>query len=454
MNRWSTVRTVAVVVALALPVVPGGCGGDTILASNDGTGDPAAEGTDGVPEGEAADADAPDAPPVDAPDGDTEAAPDRGTDGDADADADVIDGGADPWIPPIDDAGETGWRDSETPWTPPPAANCDAGTFGGTPLDLWSRPDGVFVLFGWLEGSVEEGTATEMLGVWQNVGDGWTPFYRGGWSPECRDECGMQIGGSIDGRLLAWMPGETIYGVAPDAMEVLWPELFGIGPDVVVVGDDLAYTSWQAGGDARIVRWDGTDWSPLPVPLPFSEAYQARLWADADDLFVAGPYALLLSLEGGDWLIHDAGSLTTFTAIWGFDGDDVWVGGSRGELKRFDGAAWVDVAWPTLEVPDTCVDQTPIRGMWGADGVLYFVTSTQFARWDGTDVEVLGYWPDVWDPGPPGGRCVPDLRLVTLWGNSPTEVFLVVARPPSEPGREYCNDIAVLRWDGTTFHQM
>ena len=442
----------AVAIAFAAATAPAGCGGDTVLASNDGDADGAPESNDGLPRDDAADADDPDLPPADVPgDGDGVAA-------DADADGDAAEAEAEAWVPPIDDAGEAGWRDSETPWSPPPVSRCDADLLFGAPLDLWCDADGVFVLHGWQEFREEPGggwtpDGPPLLGVWANSGDGWIPYYRGEWSG-CGPECDMQLGGILDGWLLGWMPGESVYGFAPGVMEPLWPELTSIGPDLVVVRDDLAYASWQAGGDARIVRWNGSTWSAIPAPLPFTEARRAHLWADVANLFVAGPYSILLSLEADDWRVHDAGSLANFTAIWGFAGDDVWVGGEEGVLKHYDGVSWTDVAWPSRETAGTCVWASPIHGMWGADGVLYFVTSTQFARWDGTEVEVLGFWPDRWDPDTGGGRCVPELRLVALWGNSPTEVFLAIARPSPEPSSAYCNDIAVLFWDGATFHWM
>jgi hypothetical protein len=92
--------------------------------------------------------------------------------------------------------------------------------------------------------------------------------------------------------------------------------------------------------------------------------------------------------------------------------------------------------------------------MWGADGILYFITETQFARWNGTAVEVLAHWPRMWHEAPTMA-CVSDLTPVALWGNSPTEVFLTVARPnPARGFSTYCDGVAVLWWDGTTLRQM
>ena len=72
----------AVAIAFAAATAPAGCGGDTVLASNDGDADGAPESNDGLPRDDAADADLPDLPPADVPgDGDGVA---------ADADADKL----------------------------------------------------------------------------------------------------------------------------------------------------------------------------------------------------------------------------------------------------------------------------------------------------------------------------------------------------------------------------
>jgi hypothetical protein len=44
------------------------------------------------------------------------------------------------------------------------------------------------------------------------------------------------------------------------------------------------------------------------------------------------------------------------------------------------------------------------------------------------------------------------MQPVALWGNAPDEVFLAVAEPSFLPDY-YCDDVALLRWDGAAFHQ-
>jgi hypothetical protein len=159
-------------------------------------------------------------------------------------------------------------------------------------------------------------------------------------------------------------------------------------------------------------------------------------------------------LDGEEWRIHDPGTISELTSIWGFGGDDVWVGTFDGSLRHFDGTTWSDVEWPSRDDGSMCNEGKPILQMWGADGILYFITETQFARWDGTRVEVLGHWPLHYVDDPGTFYCEGDgLKPVALWGNSPTEVFLLVARQlPYDRG--LCEGIAVLWWDGTSLRQI
>ena len=363
---------------------------------------------------------------------------DAGTDAEPDADPDAA-----------------GWRESTDPWAPPPVPYCEA-QHQRMPFDLWTDDTGIYVLYGW-ERMRPTGDGSwffdqpPMIHISYNGGLGWHEFFRG----ECSlfDAgslgCLTRLHGVLEGRLLGWGEWGGVFGFEPGTAERLWPELYNVG-SLFVVNDHLAYAMWQAGSDSRVVRYDGERWSPVPVALPFDSAQWGRIWADEEDVFVAGASAVLLSLDGAEWRIHDPGTISELTSVWGFGGDDVWVGTSGGELRHFDGAVWSDVEWPSRDDGSLCNEPKPIHAMWGAEGILYFVSETTFARWDGARVEVLGHWPlELVE-----GFCEGDgLRPVALWGNSPTEVFLAVSRQ-SRYGTGWCDGIAVLWWDGTALRQI
>jgi hypothetical protein len=358
------------------------------------------------------------------------------------------------WSPPVGDAGETGWGDSGEPWAPPATPACNSPD-GGTALDLWSDTSGVYLLYGW-EDWHSDGHGAWTVGphessIFHNVGGGWTEFYHGSSATHGSFEDPTWIGGILEGRLLGWATYGPVWGFEPGMAVHPWPELTNVGRGVFVVNGTLAYALWQAGSEVKVVHWNGSVWSPLPVATPtFTDAGSTHLWADEHSLFVAGQYASLVSLEGDSWRIHDPGTLSDLTAIWGFGGNDVWVGTYAGELLHYDGSSWANVAWPSLEDDTACNRRSAITEMWGADGVLYFITGTQLARWNGSSFTVLGHWPGV---ARGDTSCAGGIRPVALWGNSPTEVFLAVAEPGAIGLELFCGNSALLRWDGTSFHR-
>jgi hypothetical protein len=95
----------------------------------------------------------------------------------------------------------------------------------------------------------------------------------------------------------------------------------------------------------------------------------------------------------------------------GFSPTDVWAGTLEGGLYHYDGSAWSAVTWPGTG----CASDAGIRGLWGADGVLFIYGPTALARWDGKQMQTLAQW-----------SCDPSqgsVLISSLWGNSPTEVF-------------------------------
>ncbi|MBN1770321.1 MAG: hypothetical protein JXB32_03590 [Deltaproteobacteria bacterium] len=369
---------------------------------------------------------------------------------------------ADAWTPPLDDAGDTGWGDSTVPWVPPVVPECEGmpGPEGGSAFDLWSDSAGVWVLWAWddirflPDGSWT--TGPPMYSLTYNGGAGWVERLRGACAEVGGRGCLTWLAGKLEGDLLLWGREGTAATFDGTTLAYPWPELWGLGSDLFVVRDDLAYAVWRAGSDVRIIHWNGVVWSPIPAGVPFDVADQASLWADDDDLFCAGSYAALVSLEGDAWRIHDPGTLSDLTSIWGFEGDDVWVGTRAGELLHFDGTTWRRISWSSLEDDTPCNQRSAISRMWGSGGVLYFITDTQLARWDGTRVEVLGHWPGTRTTDPEGlETCLGGMQPVSLWGNRPDEVFVAVV-DSSElylPWDSYCHGGAVLRWDGTALHR-
>ncbi len=380
----------------------------------------------------------------DVPDG-GDVAPDGGDDGSTPEGEDrtpaEIGEGSPP--PPADGGlGDTGWRDSTEPWVPParePERMCNT-------YDVWSNDSAVYVLMDWQD---TDGGPPSDIGeqISVNDGSGWREFYsvRSTTAFECSEiGCIGGIAGMIGGRLVS--ENGTLAYVGPGTYE---PEGGVSGPveDAFVVNDTLAYAIWQSMG-ARVIRWDGSHWGPVPAVLPYEGVI--RLWADADDLFVVGEAGTVLSLEAGDWRIHDAGTLDPILFIWGFDGNDVWIA-SWDELWHYDGTAWTAVPWPFPDAPaDYCVEGS-IQGLWGADGRLFVWTSHRLVLWDGSEFRTLGHWPARHVVEGTINYCRGGLLIAAVWGNAPDEVFLATNQGVDDVYRR-CPEAYLLYWDGAAFH--
>ncbi|MBN1774593.1 MAG: hypothetical protein JXB32_25255 [Deltaproteobacteria bacterium] len=379
---------------------------------------------------------------------------------DAAADADAEDGDDRPTPPPIGDAGDTGWGDSDAPWLPEPDEVTICEGFGSTQLDLWAGDDGVYVAWSWMEIDHPEG------GPWHaGPAHGRIDFNDGtGWSQRWASD--RDVG-------TTWTSGVMVYDMVgrigdriatrlahPDRLPACswmlvglwtsspWEGLPQTASQPFVVDDDLAYAVWpdDAAGDTKMIRWDGATWGVVPAVLPYDRV--SLVWADEDDLFVAGERGTVLSLEGDSWRVLDAGTLDNIVAIWGFGPDDLWLGTIRGGLRHFDGASWTAPEWPDRALEDGD-DPRPILGMTGADGVLFFLTRRQVTRWDGTAFDVLGYWHS-------RSSDLAPFLLKAIAARSPSELFVAAAQPD---GDFYATDMClnrpfVMRWDGAVWHWM
>jgi hypothetical protein len=129
------------------------------------------------------------------------------------------------------------------------------------------------------------------------------------------------------------------------------------------------------------------------------------LWADSSTILVAaeGGAVYIVAAEGEPVLQTGLPSVD-FTAAWGFSAKDLWIGNRDGQLFHYDGATWAHVGTITA-------DGAGVIQLWGADGNLFAITATAFARWDGTRLTMI--------ETPPEGVFYKD-----LWGNSPKEVFV------------------------------
>ena len=379
------------------------------------------------------------------------------------------DGGeAEASLPPVADIVVGGWRDSDAPWTPPAGVDSCAN-FNWTFFDVIPADDALYASWAWtVFEPLVAGPSDFLYGVvLRNSGSGWAEYFRS----ECSLEGGTDLGcqttverllGTSSGGLVVrtWGDANHALGVLDTSGVVLWPEEIWDVSDPFIVNDYLAYAV-LGGTDSKVIRFDGAMWTPVADVLPDDLPYQLvwQLWADEDDLWVAGDRGTVLSLGDPGWQVHALPTLDPITALWGSDGDDIWVADRGRDLFHWDGGTWQTVLWPNLalEGGDACGEPSYIQGIWGTEGVLFFHTGRQFTRRDPSgEFTALGYWPAT---AAEGAECIGGLRITRLRGTSATDVFLAAVEPsardrilePGDDGENCASRPLVLLWDGASF---
>ena len=86
-----------------------------------------------------------------------------------------------------------------------------------------------------------------------------------------------------------------------------------------------------------------------------------------------------------------------------------------------------------------------IRNLWGVSGTVYFTTSREFGRWNGSQVEILleAASADLVDEATD--------FFGTIWGRSANEVFIAIR--DSRYRNNACGSVFMLWFDGAQFHQ-
>ena len=227
---------------------------------------------------------------------------------------------------------------------------------------------------------------------------------------------------------------------------------------------DPAGDVWLVGGDAEVLRFDGSRWTVVDIGAG-PDVVPETVWAAGTDVFVGGYVCpgtectgIVFHYDGSTWT-----SAEVTDGVYGISGtgpDDVWAVGLRGRIHHYDGGGWSTVREGRSET---------LHAVAGSAGTIYaagpgtvlrhdddgwnqVLTSTQLstsprALWlDGPDdVFVVGGGADPilrydgvgWAP-----MSSPVEQLNGVWGASVDDVFAVGP------------DGAVIRYDGRTWTGM
>ncbi|MDF2695482.1 MAG: hypothetical protein K0S65_3865, partial [Labilithrix sp.] len=325
--------------------------------------------------------------------GDAPATNDQNRDGDASADAarvEVVDAGASGASDAAVDAGDAGVPTCTVDWCETPLPIPDGGKL--TLMDVWvPAPNSAWAVS-------EEGLVLRWNGAeWTVVWDAQTPLY-GVWGDHEGEIWVVGAAGAIfrghEGTTWTSIPSGTttdlveiceasrdaqhprnmaIVGVASTVLRWTgasgedgnpsWEtshlgiddELYSVscsGFDVWVSGTSL---DWFEGGGARIYRESGASWVAQPTIADGSrfDSYSAIWVFDRQNIWVRGKGSILRATPAGDggaysWSQDLSAVYATVkrpSSIWGSSVNDVWIASSRGRVHHWNGS--------TLEITAT-----------------------------------------------------------------------------------------------------
>lgn len=318
------------------------------------------------------------------------------------------------WKPPVEDPYRINWPD-EIGWKDSDEALCSGHQGFLASVSIWSDPRGVFAL-------VKSAEIADT--IVHNDGTGWRELFSSSSFPPY-----VGLTGFSQGPLVIF--GDFTCGVQlleDGAVTCSAGVTFVRG--VFVVNEALAYGVYEN----RVIHYDGVNWTQLGQPLDTAEEFTWRaLWANEQTVVIVEQQNVFFYDPDAAGFYRPQGiPAAQYRSVWGFAGDDIWIGTSGGELLHFDGSQWRVVA---------AVDRS-IRGLWGDSGELFLHTGNSFARLEGDRIQILTKWSD---------DAVDNVYITRLWGNSATEVFLSILDTTAQSSS--CGSAYVVWYDGRDFRR-
>jgi hypothetical protein len=336
-----------------------------------------------------------------------------------------------PWRPPFETDEEPIWSD-EPGWE----MSADLFSTGKDPnkgwyvdsCDIWSDTRGVYALVSLRNNYEEDVQVGEGGNVFFNDGTGWTSIYS---DDTPRSYAGFS--GFPQGPLVFYGFLELECGIVlmEDGERSCTTGLNYV-TDLFVVDANLAYATYEN----RVLVYEGNSWYQLAEAIdPTSGVNTRAIWGNENVVAVADSIGIHKYERDRNSVFETQTDAPDgdYSLVWGFSENDIWAA-TRRFLVHFDGEDW-QIIW---DCANNC--GRGIRGMWGDDGKLYFHTSNQFARWNGSQIEILARWAD--NKG---------VEIQDIWGNSPSEVFLCVL--DGEPENPIYGETLLVWFDGEQLRQ-
>ncbi len=157
----------------------------------------------------------------------------------------------------------------------------------------------------------------------------------------------------------------TSWATQPSDVSVTLNGVHGNGTTTIAVGDD-----------GNITHYDGLLWTSVPTP---SVSDLRDVWvSDSGKAWTVGFYTAL-AYDAGAWTTIGGNTVKNLNAVYGFADDDVWAGGTFGQLIHWDGVEWLTIPTGTTQT---------IRDIWGSgsDNVYFVGEGGTILHWNGVEI--------------------------------------------------------------------
>jgi hypothetical protein len=336
-------------------------------------------------------------------------------------------------VPPFTaELGMPGWQQSTQPI-------CEANQGRDLAFDVWADTRGVFALFN--VGCTEVAPCgKDGASLKFNAGSGWQLVHQFAPPPTANPGINMEPmhlwsgfpGGSLvmSGTLMDQTGLYFVDGSNLTFQTAQTDRMSG----AFVVGSDLAY----AIDGMHLLKYSAGTWSAVGEATSSLSA----VWADSQSVVVVGDDQTIL-MQSGDGPLTALPNVPAgnYYSVWAFGASDIWTGNSIGQLLHYDGKAWT-----VIIIPAGSTIGSGVRKLWGADGMVYFITDGEMGRWNGSSVDML--------LEPPAGTTKFSVfpgYFTGIWGRSAQEVF--VAMSDVRYSEYACGGNFMLWFDGSQFHQ-
>lgn len=236
--------------------------------------------------------------------------------------------------------GPTGSTSSSTGGSGEPAWQLvyDGKTLGGAVLSVWgAAPDDVYVVGGPL-GNGGSAVARHFDGAtWKDLAPGGEDTF---WWVTGSGPTDVWMAGE-NGRMTHWdgasfqelprVTTATIWGVWAQSPTEAWAVAGSPGKGAAAPND-------------VVLRWDGTSWTPDPLPMKLDRSLNKIWGTSSEDLYAVGEAATVWHRKGATWGLESQPPVATgnLLTVFGCSATDVYaVGGSS--VIHSDGQVWTPV---------------------------------------------------------------------------------------------------------------